>query len=76
MKTGMFTIIRCISAKYSHLLGNSSPYLVSGKAIQLEDLILLQLIEMKKKRTMFQMIQMIDGSIIHNLEYLYPKELK
>ena len=74
MRIGILIIIRCISAKYFHLNGNSFPLLVNGKEIQLVVPIHPPLIGMKRKKIKCLMIQMIDGLIILNLEFQFLKE--
>lgn len=72
MKIGVFTITKCIFARYFLLIGNNSQLKVSGKATQPEGPIHLNFQKMKKKKLrkdlMKSMIQMIDGSTIHNTD--------
>lgn len=69
MRIGIPSTIRCIFVKYSLRLGSSIQSQVNGKVIQQVVHILLPLIEMKKKRTMFKMTPMIDGLTILNSEF-------
>ena len=69
MRIGIPSTIRCIFAKYSLRLGSSIQSQVNGRVILQVVLILLPLIEMKKKRTMFKMTPMIDGLTILNSEF-------
>ena len=65
MKIGVHTTTRCTLERYFLQVGLSSQYKVNGKEIQLEELILLKLIEMKKlKEHMRSKIPMTDGLII------------
>lgn len=76
MKIGVLITIRCTFARFSHLNGDSSLSLANGKATLLVDLILQWLIETKKRKTMCQMILMIDGSITLSLDWQSIRRLK